>query len=95
MKVAEIAVTPVLAKSDTLGRACQTEGNDFWRSWGQSPKLISPRPVRPFKPWGFSRPILAIEGAHRSPVFISSNVSNSGARSMTSFAAPFNPVPSV
>jgi hypothetical protein len=37
MKVAEIAVTPVLAKSDTLGRDCQTEGNDFGRSGGQAP----------------------------------------------------------
>lgn len=35
MKVAEIAVTPVLAKSDTLGRDCQTEGSDFWRSGGK------------------------------------------------------------
>lgn len=37
----------------------------------------------------------AIRIGHCSPVFISSNVSNRGIRSITSFAAPFNPVPSV
>jgi hypothetical protein len=42
MKVAEIAVTPVLAKSDTLGRDCQTEGNDFWRSGGKPQVNLAP-----------------------------------------------------
>jgi hypothetical protein len=56
---------------------------------------ILPQPVQPLQTLGFSRPIRAIEGAHWSPVFISSNVSNRGTRSMISFAAPFNPVPRV
>ena len=39
--------------------------------------------------------LLEIGAGYSSPVFISSNVSNKGTRSITSFAALFNPVPNV
>src|SRR3981081_3767550 len=61
------------------------EGNCLKRCWR----------INYFMASASERSFLAVGIGYSSPVFICSNVSNSGTRSITSLAAPFNPVPSV